>query len=126
MNDQPKNTDFHDSSFLQGHNAEYVEQLYGQWARDPHAVDAAWDRYFAALGDDAEDAVAEAEGPSWKRADWPPVENGELTAALTGEWPMASKEEALPRWKSRRKGHREGQGDQPDVMRRAVVDRSAR
>ena len=53
MTEQPKNVDFHDTSFLQGHNATYVEQLHGQWARDPAAVDAAWDRYFAALGEDA-------------------------------------------------------------------------
>ncbi|WBU52293.1 2-oxoglutarate dehydrogenase E1 component [Paracoccus sp. SCSIO 75233] len=123
MNDQPKNTDFHDSSFLQGHNAEYVEQLYGQWARDPKAVDAAWDRYFAALGDDARDAVAEAEGPSWKRSDWPPVENGDLTAALTGEWPMASKQEATAAMeKIAAKATEKGKEISPDAMRQAVLD----
>ena len=40
MTEQPKNVDFRDTSFLQGHNATYVEQLHGQWARDPQAVDA--------------------------------------------------------------------------------------
>ncbi|SDE10488.1 2-oxoglutarate dehydrogenase E1 component [Paracoccus isoporae] len=123
MNDHPKNADFHESSFLQGHNAEYVEQLYGQWARDPHAVDEAWDRYFAALGDSADDAVAEAEGPSWKRADWPPVENGEITAALTGEWPMASKEEANAAMeKIAAKAAEKGKEIGPDAMRQAVLD----
>ena len=52
MTEQPKNTDFHDSSFLQGANAAYVEQLYGQWARNPEAVDQAWDAFFRGLGDD--------------------------------------------------------------------------
>ena len=46
MTEQPKNTDFHDSPFLQGANAAYVEQLYGQWARNPEAVDQAWDAFF--------------------------------------------------------------------------------
>ena len=52
MNDQSPNATFHDSSFLQGQNAVYVEQLYGQWAKDPSAVDAAWDAFFRSLGDD--------------------------------------------------------------------------
>ena len=39
MNDQSPNSAFRDSSFLQGTNAAYVEQLYGQWAKDPAAVD---------------------------------------------------------------------------------------
>ena len=43
MNDQSPNSAFRDSSFLQGANAAYVEQLYGQWAKDPAAVDQAWD-----------------------------------------------------------------------------------
>ena len=39
-------------------------------------------------------AAREAQGASWKRADWPPMPADENTAALTGEWPMASKVEA--------------------------------
>ncbi|WBU60941.1 2-oxoglutarate dehydrogenase E1 component [Paracoccus albus] len=123
MNDQPKNADFHDSSFLQGHNATYVEQLYGQWAKDPAAVDEAWDRYFAALGDDAADAQAEAAGPSWKRADWPPAPTGENIAALTGEWPMASKAEATAAMeKIAAKATEKGKEITPDAMRQAVLD----
>ncbi|WP_304615646.1 2-oxoglutarate dehydrogenase E1 component [Paracoccus sp. (in: a-proteobacteria)] len=94
MTEQPKNTDFHDSSFLQGHNAAYVEQLYGQWARNPAAVDQAWDAFFRGLGDEQSDAAREAEGASWSRKDWPPVPADELTSALTGEWPAGGKAEA--------------------------------
>lgn len=94
MTEQPKNTDFHDSSFLQGHNAAYVEQLYGQWARNPAAVDQAWDAFFRGLGDDRSDAAREAQGASWSRKDWPPAPADELTSALTGEWPAGSKDEA--------------------------------
>ena len=50
MNDQSPNDAFRDSSFLQGANAAYVEQLYGQWANDPAAVDQAWDEFFRSLG----------------------------------------------------------------------------
>lgn len=127
MTEQPKNVDFHDTSFLQGHNATYVEQLHGQWARDPAAVDAAWDRYFAALGDSAADAVAEAAGPSWKRADWPPMPAGENISALTGEWPMTSKSEANAAMeKIAAKAAEKGKELDPAQMRQAVLDRSAR
>ena len=69
MNDQSPNATFHDSSFLQGQNAVYVEQLYGQWAKDPSAVDAAWDAFFRSLGDDETTVTREAKGASWRRAD---------------------------------------------------------
>jgi 2-oxoglutarate dehydrogenase E1 component len=38
------------------------------------------------------DAQAEAQGPSWARADWPPQPEDDLTNALTGEWPAAQAE----------------------------------
>ncbi|MBV1867227.1 MAG: 2-oxoglutarate dehydrogenase E1 component [Marinosulfonomonas sp.] len=87
MTEQPTNDTFHASSFLQGHNAEYIEQLYARYANDPNAVDEAWQSFFRQLGDSEVDAKREAEGPSWARADWPPVPNDDLTAALDGQWP---------------------------------------
>ncbi|MCQ0970304.1 2-oxoglutarate dehydrogenase E1 component [Paracoccus sp. TK19116] len=123
MNDQSSNADFHDTSFLQGQNATYVEHLHGQWARDPAAVDAAWDRYFAALGDDADDATAEADGPSWKRRDWPPTPGDDLTCALTGEWPMADKADAtVAIEKIVGKATEKGKELSPEQMRQAVLD----
>ena len=91
MNDQSPNDVFHASSFLQGHNAEYIEQLYAKYAENPGAVDESWREFFAALGDAAVDAKAEAAGPSWARTDWPPVPNDDLTAALDGQWPADPK-----------------------------------
>ncbi len=87
MNDQSPNDQFHASSFLQGHNAEYIEQLYARYSDNPNAVDETWREFFAALGDSASDAKAEAAGPSWARNDWPPVPGGDLVAALDGQWP---------------------------------------
>ena len=66
MTDQSQTDVFHASSFLQGHNADYVEQLYARYADDPSAVDDTWAKFFEALGD-ADDAKAEAAGPSWGR-----------------------------------------------------------
>ena len=39
MTEQSPNDIFKASSFLQGHNAEYIEQLYARYASDPNAVD---------------------------------------------------------------------------------------
>ncbi|WP_411839133.1 2-oxoglutarate dehydrogenase E1 component [Paracoccus sp. ME4] len=123
MTDQPKNTDFHDSSFLQGHNAAYVEQLYGQWAKDAGAVDEAWGAFFRSLGDDQDVAVREAEGASWKRADWPPVPHDDTTSALTGEWPSASKGDADAAMKKiAAKAEEKGVTLTTDQMRQAVLD----
>ena len=73
MTDQSPNDQFHASCFMQGHNAEYLEQLYARYANDPGAVDEAWQAFFKALGDDGADVKAEAAGPSWARTDWPPM-----------------------------------------------------
>ncbi|MEE9454485.1 MAG: 2-oxoglutarate dehydrogenase E1 component [Paracoccaceae bacterium] len=86
MTEQSSNDQFHSESFLQGHNAEYVEQLQAQFARDPNSLDASWQQFFRALGEEPGAAQAEAAGPSWARNDWPPVPNDELTAALDGQW----------------------------------------
>nr|WP_325249621.1 2-oxoglutarate dehydrogenase E1 component [Amylibacter sp.] len=86
MTEHPSNNQFHAESFLQGHNAEYIEQLYARFTKDPSAVDAAWADFFKSMGDATGDVQAEAAGPSWARADWPPQPNDDLTAALDGQW----------------------------------------
>ncbi|MDW3118415.1 MAG: hypothetical protein R8G60_12035 [Roseovarius pacificus] len=64
MTDQSPNDLFHASSFMQGHNAEYLEQLYARYANDPNAVDEAWQAFFSQLGDGDQDVKREAEGPA--------------------------------------------------------------
>ncbi|HSF93391.1 MAG TPA: 2-oxoglutarate dehydrogenase E1 component [Thermohalobaculum sp.] len=86
MNDQSPNGQFHASSFLQGHNAQYVEYLYARYAADPGSVDPTWQAFFAALGDEPADVAAEASGAPWARSDWPPAEASETVAALDGNW----------------------------------------
>ncbi len=86
MTEQSPNDQFHASSFMQGHNAEYLEQLYARYANDPNAVDEGWRAFFANLGDTEVDVKREASGPSWAREDWPPQPNDDLTQALDGQW----------------------------------------
>ena len=123
MNDQSPNSAFHDSSFLQGHNAAYVEQLYGQWAQNPAAVDEAWDAFFRGLGDEETTVTREARGASWHRADWPPAPSDDNTAALTGEWPQSSKTEAKAALdKIAAKAGEKGVSLTDDQLKRAVLD----
>ncbi|MCV2882631.1 2-oxoglutarate dehydrogenase E1 component [Actibacterium sp. XHP0104] len=122
MNDQTPNDLFHASSFLQGHNAEYVEQLYARYANDPNAVDAAWQQFFSALGDADMDVKAEAAGPSWQRADWPPVPNDDLTAALDGQWAAPAVEAKGAGKKIAAKAAEKGIEVSDDQIKRAVLD----
>ena len=124
MTDQSPNDIFHASSFLQGHNAEYIEQLYARYATDPSSVDAAWGEFFRALGDDDRDVKHEAAGPSWQRTDWPPVPNDDLTAALDGQWPAAApaKEAKAAGDKIKAKAAETGFSVTDDQIQRAVLD----
>ncbi|GHF38113.1 2-oxoglutarate dehydrogenase E1 component [Seohaeicola zhoushanensis] len=118
---EQNNAQFHASSFMQGANAEYLEQLYAQYAGDPNAVDAAWAEFFRALGDAELDVKAEAQGPSWARPDWPPVPNDDITAALTGEWPAPAEAKAAGK-KIAAKAAETGAALSDKQIQRAVLD----
>ncbi|MEM9810994.1 MAG: 2-oxoglutarate dehydrogenase E1 component, partial [Pseudomonadota bacterium] len=75
-----------DTSFLTGANALYLEQQYARYADNPSSVDPAMRAYFDAFGDAKETAKRNADGASWKRADWPQRPGDELTEALGGNW----------------------------------------
>ncbi len=120
MTDLPSNDQQHASSFMQGHNAEYLEQLYGQYASDPASVDDAWRAFFADLGDAELDVKAEATGPSWARGDWPPMPHDDLTQALTGEWVETEASAATD--KIKKGAAKAGAGVSEEAVRQAVLD----
>ncbi|MGB0440387.1 MAG: 2-oxoglutarate dehydrogenase E1 subunit family protein, partial [Paracoccaceae bacterium] len=122
MTDQSPNDQFHASSFMQGANAEYLEQMYARYANDPNAVDQAWQAFFAQLGDDELSVKREADGPSWARSDWPPQPNDDLTAAMTGEWPVAPAETKAAGKKIAAKATEKGVALTDDQVQRAVLD----
>ncbi|KIC46531.1 2-oxoglutarate dehydrogenase [Ruegeria sp. ANG-S4] len=120
MTEHTPNSAFHASSFMQGHNAEYLEQLYAQYTRDPGAVDAAWVEFFRQMGDATPDVQKEAEGPSWARSDWPPMPADDLTGALTGEWAEIDAKAAGNKIKD--KAEAKGVTVSEDQIKRAVLD----
>jgi 2-oxoglutarate dehydrogenase E1 component len=122
MTDQSPNATFHAQSFMDGANADYIDQLQARHAADPASVDAGWAAFFAALGDSELDAKRAAAGPSWARADWPPTAGDDLTAALTGEWPLAPKEAKGAGQKIAAKAADAGVQLSQDQIQRAVLD----
>ena len=115
MTEHSPNQQFADSSFLQGHNAQYVEQLYARYADNPDAVDESWAAYFRSLNDEA------PSGPSWARSDWPPVPGGEMVAALDGQWPAEADPKKLE-GKLKAKAAEKGAGLSDEQVRKAVLD----
>ncbi len=121
MTDQSPNDQFHASSFMQGHNAEYLEQLYARYANDPNAVDEAWQAFFAGLGDGEVEVKREAAGPSWARGDWPPQPVDDLTGALTGEYPVEFEAKKVGE-KIKAKAEDKGVEVSDEAIKRAVLD----
>ena len=123
MTEQSPNDIFRASSFLQGQNAVYVEQLYARYAADPDSVDAAWAEFFRALGDDEATVRAEAKGPSWLRRDWPIAPSGDLISALDGQWGTEpAKEVKAAGDKIKAKAAEKGVSVSDDQIKRAVLD----
>jgi len=121
MTDQSPNDVFHASSFMQGHNAEYLEQMYARYAADPSAVDEVWQEFFRQLGDAELDVKAEATGPSWARTDWPPQPADDLTQSLTGEWEEQVETKAAGK-KIKEKAAATGVEVSDEAIKRAVLD----
>ena len=90
MSDSSKNTasnlDLLNTSFLQGANAHYIENLYAQYIQNPHSVDADLGEFFASLGDAANDISANAQGASWDKTQKVTAVNTENISALDYDW----------------------------------------
>ena len=86
MSRQDANAAFALSSFLQGTNAPYIDDIYARYEKDPASVDTEWQQFFKSLKDPPADVRKNAEGPSWGRDNWPLTPRDELTSALDGNW----------------------------------------
>src|SRR5947209_5274072 len=91
MSRQDANAAFALSSFLQGANATYIDELYARYEKDPASVDSDWEEFFKSLKDRPADILKNADGPSWARDNWPLSPRDELTSALDGNWAEVEK-----------------------------------
>ncbi|MET3559487.1 2-oxoglutarate dehydrogenase E1 component [Bartonella japonica] len=80
------NSLFAQTSFLYGGNADYIDQLYAEYEKDPTSVDSQWRTFFENLHDKKEDILKNAKGATWQRDHWPLKANSELVSALDGDW----------------------------------------
>ena len=91
MSRQDANANFALTSFLDGANATYIDDLYARYEKDPSSVDPDWVEFFKSLKDQPSDVVKNAQGPSWEKANWPATPNDDLTSALDGNWARVEK-----------------------------------
>src|ERR1700760_4852158 len=86
MSRQDANAAFALSSFLQGTNATYIDEIYARYENDPSSVDAEWQEFFKSLKDAPADVRKNPQGPSWGKASGPFPPQVVLTSALNGNW----------------------------------------
>src|SRR5450432_4476537 len=91
MSRQDANSAFARTSFLYGGNNAYIDDLYAKFEADPAAVDGEWRDFFESLKDPKADVLKNAEGPSWQKPNWPLRPDGDLVAALDGQWAETEK-----------------------------------
>jgi 2-oxoglutarate dehydrogenase E1 component len=91
MSRQDANAAFALSSFLQGANATYIDELYARYESEPASVDPEWQEFFKSLKDPPAVVQKNAEGPSWAKANWPLTPSDDLTLALDGNWAQVEK-----------------------------------
>jgi len=91
MSRQDANAAFALSSFLQGTNAAYIDDLYARYEQNPNSIDSEWQEFFKSLKDSPADVKKNAEGASWGRDHWPLTPRDDLTSALDGNWALVEK-----------------------------------
>lgn len=94
MTDDSRNAQMERTSFLYGVNAQFIEQLHAQYLNNPLSVDQSWQTFFASLGENPDDVIAEAAGATWDRPDWPKPASDDWVAALDSNWSAAEAEMA--------------------------------
>ncbi|MFB2551258.1 2-oxoglutarate dehydrogenase E1 component [Ensifer soli] len=122
MTRQEANEQFQLTSFLDGANAAYIEQLQARYEKDPASVSAEWAAFFRGLQDVPADVVKAAEGASWKRANWPIAANGELVSALDGNWPAAVEKAVAKKIEAKAAAGPVAAAASPEEIQRAARD----
>ena len=59
------NTIFDKTSFLEGSNSSFIEELYLKYINNPENVPQSWREFFDGLDEDQKIIQTEIQGPSW-------------------------------------------------------------
>lgn len=93
---QPQNEAFAQTSFLNGVNAAYIEEMQAQYERNPGSVSDEWQLFFQSLHEESTgrhlEAASGATCPSWGQPLELLQQNGELVSALTGDYGAAERQ----------------------------------
>jgi len=73
-----KNKIFQTTSFLEGSNSSYIEELYDKYAKDPNSIQESWREFFSGLSESKQLIEKEASGASWKPTNLKNNQNGDL------------------------------------------------
>src|ERR1700733_1634992 len=94
MTRQPKNEAFARTSFLQGANAAYIEEMQAQYEKNPGSVSDEWRHFFTSLQEEQGGHRSDGEhtgAPSWAKPLERVQDNSELLGALTGDYGAVEK-----------------------------------
>ncbi|MFM9942229.1 MAG: 2-oxoglutarate dehydrogenase E1 component [Hyphomicrobiaceae bacterium] len=90
MTRQPQNQAFSQTSFLQGANAAYIEEMQALYEENPGSVSDEWRLFFQSLQEEPAtprgDGNGNGHGPSWARPIEDMQSSSELVSALTGDY----------------------------------------
>ena len=59
------NTIFDKTSFLEGSNSAFIEELYIKYINEPETIPQSWREFFDGLDEDKKIIQTEIQGPSW-------------------------------------------------------------
>jgi 2-oxoglutarate dehydrogenase E1 component len=119
MSRQALNQSFLQTSFLDGANAAYIEEMQDQYARNPGSVPDQWRHFFESLQEGAGTVETEPSNPSWAVPLTQLETNGEMVAALTGDYDQLHSEF---RGKIAERAHQHGVELSPAASFRAIQD----
>ncbi|MGE0516905.1 MAG: 2-oxoglutarate dehydrogenase E1 component, partial [Hyphomicrobiaceae bacterium] len=99
MSRDEKNEMFLRTSFLNGVNAAYIEEMQERYEQNPGSVSDEWRLFFQSLHEERERGLghgnggdSSVNGPSWGRPVDEMTEKGELVAALTSDYGAAERQ----------------------------------
>ncbi len=118
MSDNNKNTSVDLQSFLQGNNAEYMENLHSKFSENADALDTKWQEFFDSLNDQNNDIQKNSYNPSWKRPDWPPINTEDFYNNSNFDQKVDQQYEE----KIKSKAHAQSINIRDDGLKQAVLD----